>query len=145
MATLPWGDISTAYTSTQIPNIEVYMGVPSMLPRIMKLQRLFNPVLRSKFIKKLGQRWIDKNLFGPSDKENQSGQSLLHGVVRNGADTASAILSCAGGYKLTALCTLNIAQKVLQDNFSAGYQTPASAYGWRLILEIPGTEMEDLV
>ena len=26
--TIPWGDVSTAFRSTGIPNIEVYMAVP---------------------------------------------------------------------------------------------------------------------
>jgi short subunit dehydrogenase-like uncharacterized protein len=38
------------------------------------------------------------------------------------------------------LSSLLISQKILNGNFKAGYQTPASAYGEDLVLEIPGVE-----
>lgn len=36
---VPWGDVSTAYYSTGIPNIEVYMALPTLLRRLMVLSR----------------------------------------------------------------------------------------------------------
>jgi short subunit dehydrogenase-like uncharacterized protein len=142
VATIPWGDISTAYTSTQIPNIAVYTGIPRKTLRLLKYQTLFNPILRSSLVKRLGQKWIDKNLHGPSEAQNQKGKSYLHGVVDNGHQSKSALLICAEGYLLTALCSVDIARKVLEEDFKVGYQTPAMAYGWRLILEISSTATE---
>jgi short subunit dehydrogenase-like uncharacterized protein len=144
VATIPWGDISTAYTSTQIPNIAVYTAIPRKAIRLLKYQSLFNPILRSGLLQRLGQKWIDKNLYGPSESQNQTGKSYLHGNVSNDSDSKSAMLTCAEGYLLTALCSIHIAQKVLQQDFKPGYQTPAMAYGWQLILEIPGSEIRDL-
>ena len=144
MATIPWGDVSTAYTSTQIPNIEVYTAIPSKMVRILKFQRLFNPLLRTRLVNTLGQKWIDKNLYGPNEEQNQKGKSFLHGVVSNGRENKSALLTCAEGYLLTALCGVHISQKVLQGHFTSGYQTPAMAYGWEVITEIPGTEIQGL-
>jgi short subunit dehydrogenase-like uncharacterized protein len=37
---------------------------------------------------------------------------------------------------------LIIVQKVLNGNFTAGYQTPALAYGEDLVLEVPGVQRE---
>src|SRR5215212_4808316 len=37
--TIPWGDVSTAYYSTGIPNIEVYSIIPSQALTVMKLSR----------------------------------------------------------------------------------------------------------
>ena len=42
--TIPWGDISTAYTTTGIPNIETYAGASKIAFYLMKLQFLFNPM-----------------------------------------------------------------------------------------------------
>ena len=47
------------------------------------------------------------------------------------------------GYTMTAIAALDIAQKILDGNFMAGYQTPAKAYGPDLVLEIDGVSRED--
>lgn len=144
VGTIPWGDVSTAYTSTQIPNIEVYSAMPMQTIRMMKYQQWFNPILRSGLVKKLMQAWIDRKVDGPTEEENQKGSSHVHGQVSSAAGKQCAVLSCPEGYRLTALSTVHIAQKVLAREFKPGYQTPAGAYGWRLILEIPGTEIKDV-
>jgi short subunit dehydrogenase-like uncharacterized protein len=48
------------------------------------------------------------------------------------------------GYTITALAALSIVQKILDGNFTRGYQTPAKAYGADLILEIEGVMREDV-
>ena len=143
MATIPWGDISTAYTSTQIPNIEVYTAIPKKALKIMKFQKWYNPILRTSIVKSLGQKWIDKNIYGPSEEKNMEGRSFLHAIVKNETKSVSAMLTCAEGYLLTALCSINITQKILNNELVTGYQTPAMAYGWKLILEIEGSEIID--
>jgi short subunit dehydrogenase-like uncharacterized protein len=50
-----------------------------------------------------------------------------------------ARLETLGGYALTAKTSVLIAEKILSGNFSVGYQTPASAYGENLILEVKGS------
>lgn len=144
MATIPWGDISTAYTSTQIPNIEVYARMPRKVVKVMKYQGLYNPILRTKFVRKLAQKWVDKNIFGPNEQQNQTGKTHLYGKVSKGSDQKEAFLVCAEGYLLTAIASMNITQKILAKHFTPGYQTPAMAYGWKLILEIEGSEFRDV-
>lgn len=137
--TIPWGDISTAYTSTQIPNIVVFTGVPKRAIQMLKFQSLFNPILKTSFAKKIAQNWIDKNLYGPSEEENQTGKSLLWGKISDGENEHIARLECKEGYLLTALTGVNISKKVLSGQLKTGYQTPASTYGHELILEIEGS------
>ena len=143
--TIPWGDVSTAYSSTKIPNIVVYTGVPKSTINLMKFQGLLNPILKTKFVKKMAQRWIDKNLYGPSEAQNAKAKSFLWGEVTNkNNEKITALLQCKEGYLLTALASVNICQKVLAKNFKAGYQTPAAAYGHDLILEIEGSAFTDV-
>ena len=59
-------------------------------------------------------------------------------------ETKTALLVCKEGYLLTALSSVLFSQKVLANNFKAGYQTPASAYGYQLILEIEGSKFTDV-
>lgn len=43
--TIPWGDVYTAYVSTGIPDIEVYMGVPPATASRLRRLRLLGPLL----------------------------------------------------------------------------------------------------
>ena len=45
--TIPWGDVSTAFHSTGIPNIEVYVSMRPALRRAAIVSRWLGPVLRS--------------------------------------------------------------------------------------------------
>lgn len=144
VATIPWGDISTAYTSTQIPSIDVYTKIPDSGLFFLKFQWLINPIMRTKMVRNAAQKYIDKNIYGPSEEKNRAGKSYLHGIVSNDKEKKEALLYCAEGYLLTALCSVNIAQKVLAKNVKIGYQTPAMAYGWKLILEMEGSEFTDV-
>jgi short subunit dehydrogenase-like uncharacterized protein len=47
-------------------------------------------------------------------------------------------------YTLTAAASLEIVRRVLAGDAPPGYQTPASAYGPDLVMEIGGVTREDL-
>ena len=138
---IPWGDIATAYFTTGIPNIETYTAVPKKLYRLLKFQSLFNWLLRSDIIRGIIKKRIDKRPAGPGDEQRSKASSLVWGQATNAdGNTATARLRCPDGYTLTAHSSLLIAKKILDGNFKPGYQTPASAYGENLVLEVPGTE-----
>ncbi|MEO6613675.1 MAG: saccharopine dehydrogenase NADP-binding domain-containing protein [Chitinophagaceae bacterium] len=137
--TIPWGDISTAYSTTAIPDIESYTGMPKKIYYLLKGQFLFNWLLRTGFVRNLLKKKIDNRPAGPSDEQRNKAISLVWGEVINAAGkTSTARLRGPEGYTLTMYSSLIILQKVLQGNLSAGYQTPASAYGENLVMEIPG-------
>ncbi|MCB0567518.1 MAG: saccharopine dehydrogenase NADP-binding domain-containing protein [Phaeodactylibacter sp.] len=141
---IPWGDVSTAFYSTGIPNIEVYTSVHPKTYRYVKLQPYLNWLLRTSFIRNRVKKRIQKGPAGPSEEQRKRGKSYIWGKVWNEkGDTALARLITPEGYDLTARTSLHIAQKVLDGNAPVGFQTPAKAYGSGLILEIPGTIRED--
>lgn len=137
---IPWGDVSTAYFTTGIPNIEAYTGVKPSAYRLLKLQGLFNWLLRTEWIKNIIRKKIKQRPAGPSDEMRSKAKSFVWGqVINTKGETISSHFSCADGYTLTAHASLIIAKKILQENFKPGYQTPASCYGEELVKEIPGT------
>lgn len=141
--TIPWGDIATAYHSTGIPNIEVYTAVPPSQVRLLKLSRHIGWLLAKKFV----QKFLQKNVAsgGPSDKERARGRTLMWGEATDAeGNRVVSRQQCPEAYTLTALAALNIIEKILDCNFTAGYQTPAKAYGPNLILEINGVTRQDL-
>ena len=139
--TIPWGDISTAYTTTGIPNIETYAGASKSAYYLMKLQFLFNPILRTKFVKNFLQKYVDDKITGPDESHFQNGKSLIWGKVTNEkGETVEGRIEILEGYRLTAEASVLITQKVLQLKGVSGYKTPAGLFGHELILEIEGSK-----
>ena len=137
---IPWGDVATAYFTTGIPNIETYTTVKPKVYRMLKLQRLFNWLLRTEWVKNIIRKKIKKRPAGPDDTMRSKAKSLIWGEATNKeGKVVTGHFICADGYTLTALSSLIISKKVLSTNFKPGYQTPASCYGEDLVMEIPGT------
>ena len=141
--TIPWGDVATAFYSTDVPNIEVYTVVPPSNLKMMKASRYLGWLLATKPFQDYLQKKIPAG--GPSDAEREKGKTLLWGEAsdRNGNRVESRMQG-PEGYTITAIAALNIAQKILDGKFTPGYQTPAKAYGADLVLEIDGVTRQDV-
>lgn len=143
--TIPWGDVSTAYHSTGIGNIEVYSVFPAPARKMMKFSRHLGWLLGSGLVQGMMKRRIQKQPPGPSDEERKRGLSLLWGEAGNDTGTTcSARIRGPEGYTLTALTSLAVVEKVLTGGAKPGFQTPSLMYGPDFILEIPGVTREDL-
>jgi short subunit dehydrogenase-like uncharacterized protein len=135
--TIPWGDVATAYYSTGIPNIDVFTVVPEKQLKLMKLSRYFGWLLATKPAQEYLQNQIPAG--GPTDAERAKGKTLLWGEASDlNGNRAESLMQGPEGYTMTAMTALNIARKVLDGNFTPGFQTPAGAYGADLILEVDG-------
>lgn len=143
--TIPWGDIATAYFTTGIPDIESYTAISPNVYRLLKIQVLFNWLLRTKFFRRMIKKRIDERPAGPGDEQRSKAMSLVWGQAANAERKIKTVrMSCPDGYTLTMYSTLLLAQKVLQGDFKPGFQTPASAYGEDLVLELPNVKREIL-
>ena len=138
---IPWGDISTAYVTTGIPNIETFAGVAPKIVTVLKFQFLYNWLLRTKFIRRYIKNKIDKRPAGPGDEQRTKSKSFIWGQATNTkGEKVTVRLSGPDGYTLTTHASLIIAKKILNGSFVAGYQTPAQAYGENLVMEIEGVQ-----
>jgi short subunit dehydrogenase-like uncharacterized protein len=138
---IPWGDVSTAYYSTGISNIETFTGVSPKAFKMLQWQKYFNWLLRTRLVKKIVQHRIKGGAPGPSAERRAKSNSLVWGKVWNKAgQSVEAQLIGPEGYTLTALSSLTIVKKVMEGNAPIGFQTPAMAYGENLVLEIEGVE-----
>ena len=141
---IPWGDVSTAWHTTGIPNIETFTHVKPAVHRIMKWQWLFNPLLRTNWIRGLLRNGIDRRPAGPDDGMRASARSLAWAEVTNqNGERVSAWLSGPEVYDITAHAALIIAEKVKQGAVNPGFQTPAGMYGAGLVKEIPGVVVHE--
>jgi len=145
MMSIPWGDISTAYFSTGIPNIETYTGISKATWLFLKGQFLFNWLLRTPLVHGIIRKIITSKSPGPGDEKRDKAVSLIWGRVTNPqGQSLTARMRCPEAYSLTAMAVLLIAKKILEGNFKPGYQTPASAYGEDLVMEIPGVHRDEV-
>lgn len=143
--TIPWGDVATAWYSTGIPDIEVYAALPAPMIRAIRLGRHLAWLLRARWIRALQQRIIRSRPAGPSAEELARGRSHVWGRVEDAAGRAAeAVVRGPNGYQLTALAALHVLRRVADGDAPPGYQTPSSAYGADLVLELPGTARFDL-
>jgi short subunit dehydrogenase-like uncharacterized protein len=143
--TIPWGDVSTAFYSTGIPNIEVYAAVPASARRMMVASRYTGWLLGSPAIQNFLKRRIDAQPPGPNEAERARGRSFVWGEVMDDAGQRKvARLSGPEGYTLTMMTALKTVERLLAGQFTAGFQTPSLAYGADFILEIEGVSREDL-
>jgi short subunit dehydrogenase-like uncharacterized protein len=72
---IPWGDVSTAWVSTAIPNIEVFMAAPAGLRWMAKASRYFGAVMGSSLVQNLLKKQIDSGPAGPNAEQRQRGAS----------------------------------------------------------------------
>jgi short subunit dehydrogenase-like uncharacterized protein len=142
---MPWGDVSTAYHSTGIPNIEVYMTFPPAMIRAMQATRYLGWLAKAPGVMGLLKQRVQSGPPGPTDEQRANGSSLLWGMVEDDAGgRAEARMQAPEGYTFTALASLAIVRKVLAGDVHPGFQTASSAYGPDLALEIPGVQRVDL-
>ncbi len=145
LVSMGWGDVSTAYYSTHIPNIEVFMALPRAMINGMYVTRLLRPLLYTRPAKDL-LKWMIGKLIpsGPSAERNQTGFSLMIGEVTDGKQTFRAKQRTPEAYYLTALTSVEIMKRILASDYKSGFQTPGKAYGEDFILQFAGVEREDL-
>lgn len=142
--TIPWGDVVTAYHSTGIPNIAVYMAAPRATHLAARASRFLGGLLRSAVMQRFLKRRIQAGPPGPTEDERAQGQSVIWGEVADDAGRhAVARVHGPDGYTLTARAALAILRRVLAGAVPPGFQTPATAFGPDFILELEGVVRKD--
>ena len=140
--TIPWGDVFTAFISTGIPDIEVYMTVPpSTIGRARRL-RLLRPLLGFGPVQRFMKARIEAKIQGPSIAKREATDAYVWGEVRNPAGREVRIeLLTPNGYDLTAAASLGIAQYLLGRTLDGGYYTPSMLLGPDYALTLPGVRL----
>ncbi len=145
VVSIPWGDVATAYHSTGIPNIVVYAALGKRTPRLMRLTRYTGWLLASPPAQVFFKWMIRRQPPGPNAEQRARGRSFVWGTVwDDDGGRATARLKGPEGYAFTALAALALAEKVLDGEAVAGFQTPAKAFGPDFVLDIEGVTRVDL-
>ena len=138
--TISWGDVSTAFYTTGISNIEVYAALPKNAIEFLKLLNFFRFIISIDPIQRLFKKIIDIRLKGPSAQERQNSRVRVWGEVRNNnGHCIRAHLITANGYDLTVSGALGIVEKLLEKKSSPGVYTPSQLMGNSYISKLPGS------
>ncbi len=143
--TIPWGDVYTAFVSTGIPNIKVFMALPKAAIASARRLRWLAPILGLAPMQSLLKWRINQREPGPSEQLREKTRSYIVGTATaaNG-ESVSGHLETANGYSLTVDSALTIAQYVLDGigKKDCGYQTPATLCGHELLQRLQATQVE---
>jgi short subunit dehydrogenase-like uncharacterized protein len=138
--TIPWGDVSTAFHTTGIPNIEVYIpGSPGMVARARyanHIRWLLGLGLVQTFLK----RRIEKTVKGPGHEKRDARPTYVWGEVSNGqGQMKTARIKTANGYNLTVTGALAVVDHLMHNPAQGGAYTPARLVGPELVARLPGS------
>lgn len=136
--TIPWGDVSTAYHTTGIPNIEVFMpGSPSMIANA-KRANYIRPLLGIGFVQKFIKARIAKSVKGPDEKKRAQMPTYVWGEATNAkGEKKTARIRTANGYSLTVTGSLAVVNHLMSSSPAGGAYTPSKLVGADLVTRLP--------
>ena len=139
-----WGDLSTAYRSTGIPNITIYFPIPKKSLNILKLAGVSaKEMSTNEKEKKKVENWIEEHIHGPDETARKTNRCQIWVSVSNDDGRCEqAWLETMESYRFTVEAAVLSVEKVLEQQ-PKGALTPALAFGADFILEVPETYRYD--
>jgi len=138
--TIPWGDVSTAFHTTGIPNIRVYTAAsPKSIARMRRF-RTFFPLAAIKPIKRLLQSYANRRT-GPDEERRAVGRTYLWGRVSDGKREVTMTMTTPEGYAFTVISALTAVEQLLASPNRLGAFTPAKFFGAEFVTTLPGVQL----
>lgn len=145
VVSIGWGDVSTAYHSTGIPNIETYFAFSERMISLLRLMRVLGPLFYNLPVKMILRSLVNILIKGPeADRRRRASAVFVGEVTDPNRGRAVAKLTTPEGYTCTAFTAVKIMKHILNGEFKSGFQTPSLAYGADFILQFPGVRRENL-
>ncbi len=142
---LGWGDVSSAWYSTRVPNIDVFFEAFPAMAAAAGLPAGIRRLIAGGTAQRLINRGIDRLPEGPSASARAAARSTFLAEAWDGAGArAASRMDTPEGYTLTVLTALEVARRVASGAVPAGFQTPVTAFGPDFILGFPNVTRTDL-
>jgi short subunit dehydrogenase-like uncharacterized protein len=142
---LSWPDVFTAYFTTGIPNIEVYVEASPWFRNAYRLCRWVGRPMRLGPVRKMLELPTRIWPEGPSEEKRAAAPRVM---VAEAEDRwrrkVVSRLYTPDGYDFTAPAALQVAGRALAGETQGGFRTPAAVYGADFILPLPGVRFEDV-
>lgn len=142
VSSLPWGDVSTAFRSTGIPNITTYTRLPGLNrlgPRATAFGRtaLGNPVAQ-----RLGKAAIGALVRGPGTAQRARNWVEVYAEATDDAGrSVSAALIGPDTYEFTVDSVLRTVAALLAGGVRPGAHTPSTAFGPDFVRRLHGVRV----
>lgn len=137
---IPWGDVSTAFYTTGIPNIEVFVPAPPKMICGAKFLNLVRPILKLQLVQNAIKSHISKSVVGPNEEVRAKLPTYVWGEAKNAhGQTKTVRIQTDNTYSLTINGSLIVIQYLLNNKVQGGSYTPAKLMGSDLVTKIPGS------
>jgi short subunit dehydrogenase-like uncharacterized protein len=140
-----WADVFSAYYTTGIANIEVYVEADAWARWLYQFGAWLAEPLQLKPVQSLLSLPTRAWPRGPTERQRIGAPRV---IVAEAEDRyrrcVTARLYTPDGYSFTLLSAVAIAQRVLAGEFRAGFQTPAQVFGADFPLAFEGVRREDV-
>ncbi len=146
VATNPWrADLVTAAYSTGIATIDAFTALPAPVRGLMRIAPRM-PVLFGSAPWRAAMNALIRRLpAGPTDQQLAAGASRIWGRVSTpDGREAAATIHGPEPYEFTAQTARLLLRHILAGQAIPGFQTPASAYGADLVLELDDIRRIDI-
>lgn len=138
--TIPWGDVSTAYHSTGIPDIEVYIPASPGMVRNVRRANYLRWLLRMRPVQDFLKKRIERTVKGPDETTRGRLPTYVWGEAINAkGEKKVARIKTANGYSLTVTGSLAVVEHLLSNTPAGGSYTPSKLVGADLVTKLPGS------
>jgi short subunit dehydrogenase-like uncharacterized protein len=137
--TVPWGDVSTAFHTTGIPNVDVYVPGSKRLIASTKRANRIRWLMRWRPVQAFLKRRAGA-LEGPSAEARAKLPMYVWGEVVNAkGEKKTARIKTANGYDVTVTGALAVVEFLARHRPKGGSYTPATLLGADLVTKLPGS------
>jgi short subunit dehydrogenase-like uncharacterized protein len=141
---IPWGDVSSAFRTTEIPNIVTLMSASESMAKNTQRAAAFAFLAKNRLVTRALLALVDRGVTGPDDDTRAKGFVEVWGEVRNATGArVSGTMLVPEGYTFTALAAVRAIEHVVA-NRPIGALTPALAFGAAFVTTVPGVEVGPL-
>jgi short subunit dehydrogenase-like uncharacterized protein len=140
-----WGDLSTAFHTTGIPNIEVYFEATPLVVGLDFANRTFGWLAGTPLVRTLTRRGLELLPPGPAPQVRATLSTTVVARAENGSGRCvESRLTTPEAYSFTATTAVAVAERVIAGSVRPGFQTPGSLFGPDFVLQLAGAERVDL-
>lgn len=138
--TIPWGDVSTAWHTTGIGNIQVFIPAPRWFIWAAKAGNATRPLMARPTVQRHLKSLVERRIKGPDEAARERHPTYIWGEARNGAGQQKVVrIRTANGYSLTIDGALAIRRHIEERTPAPGCYTPATLCGPNLVETLPGS------
>ncbi|MGW0892838.1 saccharopine dehydrogenase family protein [Saccharopolyspora gloriosae] len=142
VSSLPWGDVSTAYRSTGIPNITTFTRLPGLHRLGPTATALGRAVLGRPVAQRVGKAVIGSLVGGPGSAQRaRSWVEVFAEATDDAGRSVTAALIGPDTYEFTVDAVLRSVGGLLTGGTRPGAHTPSTAFGADFVRRLHGVRL----